>query len=171
MDFMQLVYSMTDFLDRGGAVLYWIAVAALILWFLLFERILYIHFRARKDMKLLSENWERQANRANATHVRQFLQNVFKHKLLATLPMIKTLVQITPLLGLFGTVYGMIEIFDVIALEGTGDARALANGISMATLPTMTGMAVAIIGLFFLRHIETTVERSLNLFNEGLEDV
>lgn len=170
MDFIQLFYSITSFLDRGGAVLYWIAIVATVLWFLLFERILYIYFRSNKDMDLLSENWEQHTNKVDAPNIRKSLQSIFEHKLKLTLPLIKTLVQVTPLLGLFGTVYGMIEIFDVIAIQGTGDARALANGISKATLPTMTGMAVAIIGLFFLRHIEVSVNRKLNLFNDGLGD-
>jgi biopolymer transport protein ExbB len=50
-------------------------------------------------------------------------------------------------LGLLGTVTGMIQVFDVVAVLGTGNARALASGITMATLPTMVGMTVSIIGL------------------------
>lgn len=168
MDFMQLFYSITGFLDRGGVVLYWIAGAATVLWFLLFERIIYIHFRAEKEINMLSSNWTKYVHHIDAPNIRKSFQDIFEHKLLFTLPLIKTLVQITPLLGLFGTVYGMVEIFDVIALQGTGDARALANGISMATLPTMTGMAVAIIGLLFLRHIEVSASRKLNLLNAEL---
>ena len=62
----------------------------------------------------------------------------------------------------------MIEIFDVIAQLGTGDARALANGISMATLPTMTGMAIAILGLFLLRYVEVSATRKIAVFYQGL---
>ena len=65
--------------------------------------------------------------------------------------------------------YGMIEIFDVIAQQGTGDARALANGISMATLPTMTGMAVAIVGLFFIRFMESSANRKISQLNAGMQ--
>jgi biopolymer transport protein ExbB len=41
----------------------------------------------------------------------------------------------------------MIEVFDVVSFFGTGNARALASGITKATLPTMTGMAISIVGL------------------------
>ena len=60
---------------------------------------------------------------------------------------IQTLIALCPVLGLLGTVTGMIEVFDVVSFFGTGNARALASGITMATLPTMTGMAISIVGL------------------------
>ena len=54
---------------------------------------------------------------------------------------------VAPLLGLLGTVTGMIETFDVIALFGTGNARAMAGGISVALVTTQSGLLVAIPGL------------------------
>ncbi|HBR96380.1 MAG TPA: biopolymer transporter ExbB [Gammaproteobacteria bacterium] len=169
MDLMQLLYDINGFLDRGGAVLYAITIAAFVLWFLIFERLLFIHFRANREMKSLTAVWSRHSAREEAQRIRESLQSDFEHKLLFTLPLIQTLVRITPLLGLFGTVYGMIEIFDVIAQQGTGDARALANGISMATLPTMTGMAVAIVGLFFIRFMESSANRKISQLNAGMQ--
>ena len=63
--------------------------------------------------------------------------------------MVKTLVALCPLLGLLGTVTGMIEVFDVMAIAGSGNARAMAAGVSKATIPTMAGMVAAISGLYF----------------------
>ena len=60
---------------------------------------------------------------------------------------IKGLVALCPLLGLLGTVTGMIEVFDVMAYTGTGNPRAMASGVSKATLPTMTGLVISISGL------------------------
>ena len=60
---------------------------------------------------------------------------------------IQILITLCPVLGLLGTVTGMIEVFDVVSFFGTGNARALASGITKATLPTMTGMAISIVGL------------------------
>lgn len=60
------------------------------------------------------------------------------------LPSLQTIVAIAPLLGLLGTVLGMIKIFDVIALQGTGSAEALSSGIAEALLTTATGLVVAI---------------------------
>ena len=62
--------------------------------------------------------------------------------------MIQTCVMLAPLFGLLGTVTGMIEVFQVMAFNGGGDARAMAGGVSKATLPTMAGMVVALSGVF-----------------------
>lgn len=60
---------------------------------------------------------------------------------------IGVLAAIAPLLGLLGTVLGMIETFDVIAVFGTGNSRAMASGIGVALITTQTGLLVAIPGL------------------------
>lgn len=63
------------------------------------------------------------------------------------LAVIGVLAAIAPLLGLLGTVLGMIETFDVIAVFGTGNSRAMASGIGVALITTQTGLLVAIPGL------------------------
>lgn len=168
MNLSSFFYTVTEFLDRGGFVLYVIFIMAFMLWFLVIERWFYFSFVARKEQKNLAQIWHKNSRSQNARCIRESLQYSFRHQLLFTLPFIRTLVRVTPLMGLFGTVYGMIEIFDVIAVQGTGDARAMADGISLATLPTMTGMAVGIIGLFLLRNIEAIAKHKINRFNEGL---
>ena len=62
---------------------------------------------------------------------------------------ITTFIALLPLMGLLGTVTGMIQVFDVMANLGSGNPRAMANGVSAATLPTMSGMLVAIIAIPF----------------------
>ena len=61
-----------------------------------------------------------------------------------SLPLISTLGSLMPLLGLLGTVTGMITTFDVIRLEGTGNAESLAGGISQALITTQAGLLAAI---------------------------
>ena len=70
------------------------------------------------------------------------------------LPLIKTLVALCPLLGLLGTVSGMIEVFEVMAIAGSGNARAMASGVSRATIPTMAGMVASLSGLIFSVQLE-----------------
>jgi biopolymer transport protein ExbB len=62
----------------------------------------------------------------------------------AGLPLIKVLYVVAPLIGLLGTVVGMIETFQQITLFGTGDPRMMASGISMALITTVLGLCVAI---------------------------
>ena len=79
---------------------------------------------------------------------------------------IAVLAAVAPLLGLLGTVLGMIETFDVIALFGTGNSRALASGISVALITTQTGLLVAIPGLLMSNRLGRAAEQ----LHTGLEE-
>ena len=65
------------------------------------------------------------------------------------LPTLSTIISIEPLLGLLGTVTGMIKVFNVISTEGVGKAELLAGGISEALITTATGLSIAIPFLVF----------------------
>jgi biopolymer transport protein ExbB len=69
-----------------------------------------------------------------------------------------TIANISPLLGLLGTVTGMIKVFAVIAFEGVGHPRALAGGISEALITTAAGLVVAIPALVFYNYFLTKSE-------------
>jgi biopolymer transport protein ExbB len=77
---------------------------------------------------------------------------------------------ITPLLGLLGTVIGMIEVFTEIMVQGTGNANALAGGISQALITTAAGLCVAIptymFHRMFMRRVDSLV---LNLEQESIK--
>jgi len=73
-------------------------------------------------------------------HVEQFV-----NRYTGTIALLAT---VAPLLGLLGTVSGMVKTFSVIAEFGTGNARALASGISEALITTQTGLVIAVPGLF-----------------------
>ena len=76
------------------------------------------------------------------------------------LPMIKLLAAVAPLLGLLGTVTGMIATFQSISLFGTGDPKLMASGISQALVTTMLGLCVAI-PLLFLHSLVASRSRTL----------
>lgn len=80
------------------------------------------------------------------------------HALERYLTALGTIAAITPLLGLLGTVLGMIDVFGQIVLQGTGSATILAGGISKALVTTATGLMVAIPALFFHRYFERLIE-------------
>jgi biopolymer transport protein ExbB len=69
---------------------------------------------------------------------------------------------ITPLLGLLGTVVGMIKVFAAITIVGVGQPQELAEGISQALITTATGLTVAIPSLLFYRHFKSRI-RSLSI--------
>lgn len=100
------------------------------------------HRRGREKMK---ESIEEAAN-----HV--------VHELERYLNTLGTIAAITPLLGLLGTVIGMIRVFSALKLEGAGNAQALAGGISQALITTAAGLTVAIPALFFHRYFQRKVD-------------
>lgn len=93
--------------------------------------------------------------------MKESIQEAGRHAVLTLekyLNTLGTIALIAPLLGLLGTVIGMIEVFTVITIQGTGDANALASGISEALITTASGLTVAIPALIFHRFFERRVD-------------
>lgn len=80
------------------------------------------------------------------------------HELERNLTALGTIASITPLLGLLGTVLGMIKVFSVIMIQGTGNASVFAGGISEALITTAAGMFVAIPTLIFHRYFHRKID-------------
>ncbi|MGR9072028.1 MAG: MotA/TolQ/ExbB proton channel family protein [Gammaproteobacteria bacterium] len=92
------------------------------------------------------------------------------HELERFLNTLGTIASITPLLGLLGTVIGMIKVFAAITMHGIGDPGVLAGGISEALITTAAGLTVAIPSLIFHRYFEGRVdELVLNMEEESLK--
>jgi len=80
------------------------------------------------------------------------------HEMERYLNVLGTIAAITPLLGLLGTVIGMIRVFTAIVVEGSGNSAILAGGISEALITTASGLTVAIPALFFHRFFVRRIE-------------
>ncbi|NIP71667.1 MAG: MotA/TolQ/ExbB proton channel family protein [Gammaproteobacteria bacterium] len=80
------------------------------------------------------------------------------HELERYLNSLGTIAAVTPLLGLLGTVIGMIQVFTDLTLHGTGDVGRLAGGISQALITTAAGLSVAIPSLMFYRYFRGRVD-------------
>lgn len=79
------------------------------------------------------------------------------HELGRFLDALGTIASVAPLLGLLGTVFGMIEVFSAIVAGGIGDPTVLAGGISVALITTAAGLSVAIPTLMFHRYFQARV--------------
>lgn len=105
------------------------------------------------------------AGLANASHGRDIMKEGIEtvaaqvvHELERFLSTLGTVAAITPMLGLLGTVVGMIDVFSAIMMHGAGDTALLAGGISKALITTAAGLTVAIPAMFFHRFFSRRVE-------------
>ncbi len=160
-----------QFLNTGGQVLWVILGVSIGLWCLIVERLIYFKFHYPKQRLLWIEHWENRQDKSSgqAINIRDCIISEAKISLYKTVPTIKILIAICPLLGLLGTVTGMIHVFDVMAVTGTGNARAMASGVSQATIPTMAGMVIAIAGLYFSKLIEEKVSEETHHLSDLLQ--
>jgi biopolymer transport protein ExbB len=171
---MQLVFdiyeAIRDFLELGGPVLVVIAWTIFIMWFLILERVWFLRIGLGRLAVEALAAWKARADQQSweALRIRELLISNVSMAANARLPMIKTLVALCPLLGLLGTVTGMIRIFDVMAVTGTGNARAMASGVSMATVPTMAGMVGALSGVLLVSILSGWAKRQVNLFKDQM---
>ncbi len=158
------------FMDKGGNVLWLIAILIFVKWTLIFERIWFFNFVWRKEVFDVISAWEGRSERKswNAKQIRNRLLSVSREDIHANLEVITTLVALCPLLGLLGTVTGMIEVFNVMAVTGGGDAKSMAGGVERATIPTMAGMVAALSGLFANTYLQRIADREQELLEDQL---
>ncbi|MGD8109463.1 MotA/TolQ/ExbB proton channel family protein [Vibrio sp. TRT 21S02] len=142
--------ALQQFMEQGGAVLWWLAVVVAVYWVLVIERILYLFLTFPKQRQSWVEHWHQRKEQHswNARAIREGWLAQAHIALNQNLNFIKVLVAICPMLGLLGTVTGMISVFDVMANQGSSNPKLMASGISLATLPTMAGMVAALVGMF-----------------------
>ncbi|WP_394250228.1 MotA/TolQ/ExbB proton channel family protein [Vibrio profundi] len=159
--------SLSQFMEQGGFVLWWLAAVVVVYWFLVVERVLYIAFYFPKLRAGWIEQWRRRSEHSSwhARAIREGWLGQANMALNQNLNFIKLLVAICPMLGLLGTVTGMISVFDVMANQGSSNPKLMASGISLATLPTMAGMVAALAGMF----VHARLAKKCNLLEMKLE--
>jgi biopolymer transport protein ExbB len=171
---------LADYFSAGGVVMAPLAMISLAMWMLILDRIFFFRRLHRKNMSF-RKAWEHtRDNRmpdpkayrgAVSLLVARFLSRRSQEPRLDRFILDETVVSINrslddylavigalagvaPLLGLLGTVIGMIGTFDILAIFGTGNAKGMAGGISEALITTQTGLLVAIPGLYMKGFLE-----------------
>lgn len=158
-----------EFMDQGGDVLWLIAAITFLMWTLIFERFWYFQTEHKNLVRVATEKWESRPERRSwsAHQIREQLISEASDKIAGTLPLIQTCVALCPLLGLLGTVTGMISVFDAMATQG-GNARSMAAGVSMATIPTMAGMIASLSGVVGSTILKRKIDFETELFQDHL---
>jgi biopolymer transport protein ExbB len=168
---MEVIRTAFLYLRQGGWIMIPLATASIVLWTLMLERLASLRTLRRQDLAIDDAIRAVRGHGAcvdgeglRARLVRNFLTSrsgfarldvdILRQcaleeqpRLSSSLAMIGVLVGVAPLLGLLGTVLGMIQTFQVISVYGTGNAGAMANGISVALITTEAGLLIAVPGL------------------------
>ena len=163
--------AVVDLIERGGPFVGWIFVCGLVLWTLVIERTWYFWRILPHQAEAMLEQWKARSDHDSwcARSIRQAMISRLNAAMTSGMPLLRTLVPLAPLLGLIGTVSGMLEVFDAMALRGSADARAMANGVSQAMLCTMTGLAVSITGLYPVFYFKSRARRETELLADRFE--
>ena len=166
---MEIYILITRFFDLGGDVLYLIALTTFLMWMLIAERVFYFVREHRQLIQGTMEIWEGREERTSWTAhvVREQLISEASAIIRGSMPIILTCITLCPLLGLLGTVTGMIQVFDAMATQG-GNARSMAAGVSAATIPTMSGMIASLSGIMGSTVIRRRIEREVELLDDHL---
>ena len=164
-----ILIAIRTFFEAGGDVLFLIAAATFVMWALIFERLWFINTEHKQDVGSALTHWESRAERTswNAHRIRERIISEVNGRLNANMSFIKTLISLLPLLGLLGTVTGMVQVFEAMTYSG-GNARSMAAGVSMATIPTMSGMVATLSGVLANTYISSMVATESDYLEDTL---
>jgi len=159
--FSNSFYLIERFIYSGGPVLLGIGLLLLLLWILMIERGFYLFVHFPIYQKQMLQQWLARDDKTSwyALQIRQGKLAQASMRLKQNMDFLNALITMFPLLGLLGTVSGMIQVFDVVAVHGTGNPRLLASGISLATIPTMAGLVCALSGLFIYSRLQSHAKK------------
>lgn len=166
--FLDIWVSLRGFFELGGPVLFGIFAVTAVMWILIVERLWYLFAVMPREVSAAELDWERGPcdGSWHANRIRQLIVSQVGLSTRRNLRLIQTLIQILPLMGLLGTVWGMVLIFENLTMFGTGNARLMASGVSQATVPTMAGLVAALSGLCISAWLKQHTKHKL----EELED-
>jgi biopolymer transport protein ExbB len=161
--------NLLSFMDQGGNVLWLIAGVTFLMWSMIFERFWYFQTEHKRLVREAAQRWEARPERRSwsAHQIRESIISEASDRIVGSLPLIQTCVALCPLLGLLGTVTGMITVFDAMATQG-GNARSMAAGVSMATIPTMSGMVASLSGVVGSTILKRKIDFETELFQDHL---
>ncbi len=165
-----IVDSVRSLSEQGGSFVILIFASGVLMWGLFLERMTYFRRVLPVELKAALAVWHARPDPRSwvSYHVRRQLISEVNVAMNRGMPLLAVLVPMSPLLGLVGTVSGMLEVFDSMAIHGSADARAMASGVSQAMVCTLTGLAVSISGLYPVYYVRTLIARELEKLGDHL---
>lgn len=159
-----------SFFEAGGNVLWAIFFVTMLMWSLIIERLWFFRAVLPAQIERQKSVWESRADRESwsAQRIREMLISEVRIDTQRFLKTVQVLMALLPLLGLLGTVTGMIQVFNVMAISGTSNARLMASGVSAATIPTMAGLVAALSGFYPAGLLQRRANENIKLTTDML---
>jgi len=163
-------FNNSELLLAGGWIVLLILVLTFLMWALILDRYLFLWRDIRHLVNETFARWQelRTSDPKRNRRLRAALTAGFRDNVGRWLATIRVITAILPLLGLLGTVAGMIKTFEVMTVFGTGNIRGMAEGISQALVTTMAGLLAALSGLYFSNDLEAKIDSQTNHLSEHL---
>jgi len=164
-------HGVSQLVIAGGPLVGWILLAGITMWTLIFERLWFFRTQLPGMVRELLGQWQsRPEHHSWSSHqIRKTMISRLNGAMAENMPVLKVLIPMCPLLGLVGTVHGMLEVFDSMSILGSADARTMASGVSKAMNCTMTGLAVSITGMYPVFYFQSAIRKQTELLADRFE--
>ena len=156
---------------RGGPVLYLLFGLTFLIFLLLIDKYIFIFIQSKAWVKEKFSSFMEINPPASTKYkfVEATLISNVKRKTASNIKILDGLIGMCPMIGLLGTVYGMIEVFEVLSFMGTGNPRAMSSGVAKATIPTMAGMVISLFGLYFRQDLNQRMDKIVLNLRDSLK--
>lgn len=158
-------------IEDGGWIVYCLMASCLLMWATIADRWWYFRRVLPQESAQMLAAWKSRRDHQSwyARAIRQMMISKLNASMTANMQILRVLVPMCPLLGLIGTVTGMLEVFDSMSLLGNADARSMASGVSHAMIATLSGLGVSITGLYPLYHFDSRARVETELLADHFE--
>lgn len=160
-----------ELISAGGLSVVWIFLAGVVMWTLVFERYWYFERVLPRLAAEMLKAWKARTDHKSwyARQIRRAMISRLSGGMTRNFQVLRILVPLCPLLGLLGTIMGMLEVFDAMAARGSADARAMASGVSQAMTCALTGLAVSLTGLYPVHYFQSRARVESELIADRFE--
>ena len=150
-----------DLFTRGGPVLFLLFLLTFLIFIILVNKYSFLYFDRDLWLKEKFKNFVKENPPSSFTlkHVDNTFIAELKRISNENIKLLDGLIGMCPMIGLLGTVYGMIEVFEVLSFLGTGNPRAMSSGVAKATIPTMASMVITLFGLYFRQDLSYRIDK------------
>ena len=152
----------TDLISKGGPVLYLLFLLTLIIFTVLVNKYYFVFIDKKYWYTKKLENFHAlyPPEKIKLYNVEKTFLSEFRRDSMSGIKLLDGLIGMCPMIGLLGTVYGMIEVFEVLSFLGTGNPRAMSSGVAKATIPTMASMVITLFGLYFRQDLTYRINKA-----------